>query len=319
MEKRLLTAQYGMLVAFVCGSLVVAIQEVIKPKLTGAIIRWLDNKPLALDCAAMGDILHVRRELRKMQCGVQDPVTKQFVGFYQCENQMRTLRWLAEYEGALEAALHEQKIALEKKYMDYNAFLNEWKSIKTTLDKDYERDYNEQQENLTRRVKDEEEHDYETIKLQRKLNKEQEHTNYQKEDEIKKKYIQNKQAFDKELDALIAQHKQKLTELEICLTCAKRDFVKANAPFTTKMEGTKQMLLKLIQEFCLKFRRPYSFLLEWADADDGQGFVVFEKNMVNCRALNLFITDLVDFLEALYYACDKARTEFEAKQKGKVK
>jgi hypothetical protein len=120
MEKRLLYTQHSwLLIFFIFGPLIIALQEIAKPKLTSALIRWLDNKPLALDCAAMGDILHVRRELRKMQCGVQDPVTKEFIGFYLFEGQMRTLHWLAEYERNLEKEFNAQKEALNVLFVHY--------------------------------------------------------------------------------------------------------------------------------------------------------------------------------------------------------
>jgi hypothetical protein len=319
MKTKQMAFKYGMLLVCAHGLLLNAAIPNNKPKLTNQIIKWLDNKPLALDCAAMGDILHVRRELRKMQHGVPDAETKSFTGFYLFGGELRTLQWLAEYEKALEAEFLEQKNALEKKYTDYKAYQTEWKTVKKTLEDDHEKKCNEQQEHLKRTVKDSEEHDYELLKLNKKLFKSYEELAYEKEEEVKGRYIKNKTEYDKELKVLMDHYKQNRMALMPCLKAAVDDFIKANEPFSAKMEGTKQMLLKLVEEFCLKYRRPYSFLLEWADVDDGQEFIIFEKNITNCRALHVFITDLVDFLEALYYSCEKARSEFEAKQKEKMK
>lgn len=310
MKKRLLLLSTLFLVGCISVS-----THCVKPKLTSGFIKWLDNKPLALDCAAMGDILHVRREIRKMQFGVQDASSKQFVGYYLFEGKNRTLRWLSDYEKVLGQEFSEQKVLIEKKYVDQKAYQTEWKSIKSKLESDQERKFCEQQESLRRTESDPEEHEFKKAKLSRKLTLENEEDIIKHEAMVKRKYIKDKVAYDREINSLNATYQKKMKEILPCLNAAHQDFITANAPFATKMEGTKQMLLKLVEEFCLKFRKPYSYLLEWADVDDGQEFIIFEKSMNSCRKFDEFCTDLTEFLEALYYSCDKARAEFEAKQK----
>lgn len=309
-------------VAVACGGILsLYAPETTKPKLCSAIIKWLDNKPFALDCVAMGDILHVRRDLRKIQYGVQDTKTKQFTGAYLFKGEKRTLHWLAEYEGMCQKEFIEQKSALEKKYLDYKNYSAELELAKVKLEMEHEKRCHEGHENIKRMIKDPEDHDYETTKMQRDLAKELEKELDKKEEEIKNKHFKEKNSYHSELKIITEHYKKQLEELKPCLDAAKLDFVKANEPFETKMEGTNQMhqmLLRLIAEFCLKYRRPYSYLLEWADVGDGEGYDSFQRTMATCKTLDVFIVDLVDFLEALYYSCEKARAEFEAKQKEKM-
>lgn len=295
-----------------------ATPENTKPKLCSTIIKWLDNKPFGLDSVAMGDVLHVRRELRKIQFGVQDPITKQPVGFYTFQGQKRTLRWLADYEHALEKEFIAQKTALEKKYLDYKEYSAEWELTKINLELEFEKKHYEIDEKIKRTVKDQEDWDYQCALAYKACSNEFEQSCIHKEEDIKNKYCNDKTAYQKEVRIITEQYKALCRELEPCVEDIKLDFVKANQPFSSTMEGTNLMLLKLVAEFCIKYKRPYSYLLEWASLDDGQGLESFEKNMVSCRALNTFITDLVDFFEALYISCDKARADYETKQKQKL-
>ncbi len=217
-----------------------------KPKLTSPIIKWLDNKPLALDCTAMGDILHVRRELRKIQFGIQDRTTKEFVGFYLLEGAMRTLRWLAQYEKALEQELAEQKEVLHKKYLNYELYKKELTAVETEVENSYAHKCSECHTQLARAIKDAEECEYEIMKATRRLMKEKGQACIQKTEEVRKKYTKDTVAYDGELRTLTDGYQQKVSLLKACLLAAKQDFVKANEPFSAKMEGTKQMLLKLI-------------------------------------------------------------------------
>ncbi len=290
-----------------------------KPRLTSPIIKWLDNKPYALDAVAMGDVLHVRREIRKIQFGIQDPSTKKFVGFYPFEEEVRTLHWLADYERALTKEFTEQKAALEAKYVNVKSFKDEWIMVKSSLDQAIDKKIVEQCEHIKRSISDPDECEYEFTKMQLEVTRQHEQTIINKEEEIKHKHIKNKNAYLKELKEITDTYQKKMMALIPCLKMAIKDFVTANEPFALKMEGTKSMMLKLVVEFCLKYRRPYSFLLEWSNVDEGQEVVAFQKKMTSCRALDEFCTDLTDFLEALYYSCEKARAEFEAKEKAKRK
>lgn len=305
-----------MIISCLMSSFVIA-QPASKPKLSSPIIKWLDNKPFALDVFAMGDVLHVRREVRKIQFGIQDPSTKKFVGFYVFEGELRTLRWLADYERALTKEFVEQKVVLDKKHVDPNSFNNEWNMKKPSMNQAFEKKMVEHCEHIKRSIFDADEYEYQLTKMQRELRTQHELTLADKEEEVKLNHIKNKDLYYRQLKGIAGVYQFKMRALDPCLQMAIADFVTANEPFALKMEGTKTMMLKLVEEFCLKYRRPYSFLLEWSNVDEGQEVVAFQKKMISCHALDEFCTDLTDFLEALYYSCEKARAEFEAKGKAK--
>lgn len=301
--------------------LILCALEYSKPKLTNPIIKWLDNKPFALDCTTMGDILHVRRDLRKIQHGIQDLVTKEVKGYYLFDGQYRSLYWLAQYEKEVEHTFLQQKAALEKKYLvNEQRYTADWDVQRLMLDDEYQKSLQLLDESLHRSIKDSEERCYESLLLKRNLHNEYQQIIDEHKEEVLTKNIHNNDGYKKELALLKATYQEKLQALIPCLLAAKVDFIKANAPFATKMDdATKKLVLKLIAEFCLKYQRPYSFLLIWAGVDAGEEPVIFERHITGCRKFYEFITDLVDFLETLYYSCDKARAEFEAKQKEKRK
>ena len=290
-----------------------------KPRLTNPIIKWLDNKPFALDWKAMGDVIHARREVRKIQHGCQDQITKKFVGFYTYDGALRTVRWFAEYETALTQEFMNQKTILEKRYSNYGAYKQELEQVTHVLEHKYDAKMHEQLEVLKRSGLDSDEHEYQITCLKRALKNEYEAELYKKEEEIALKHVDNKSDYQTELLRATSEYRKKLQTLIPSLAMAVTDFITAMKPFMMQMEGSKTMILKLVVEFCLKYQRPYSFLLDWVKVEDGQEFALFQKQMTSCRALDEACTDLADFLEALYYSCEKARAEFEAKERAKRK
>lgn len=297
----------------------VGAQPASKPLLTSSIIKWLDNKPYALDPEALKDILHGRREIRKIQYGVPDPLTKKFVGFYLFDGELRTLRWLADYERAITKDFIEQKAALDAQYVNMRSFNDEMNSIKTSLNESLEASIIQHCDHIKRSIIDQEECEYQLMKIQRELTTQHEQTLTELQEEVIMKHISNKAFYQRELKVITDAYQTKIKALIPCLKMAIRDFVIANEPFALKMQGTKTMMLKLVEEFCLKYRRPYSFLLEWSNVDEGQEVIVFQRKMTSCRALDEFCTDLTDFLESLYYSCEKARAALEAQEHAKRK
>lgn len=286
-----------------------------KPKLTGRMILWLDDKPMGLDVTTLGDILHVRRGIRKILFGIQDPVTKKFVGFYMFEGQKRTLRWLADYERGLTKEFMEQKAALERKFVSRDAFTSEWEREKKVFEKEFEQKIFEQLEHIKRSFSDPEDYDYQVTKMQREATVEHEHYISAKEEEVMIKHIKNRDEYHRQLKQITDAYQKKMMQLLPCLKMAISDFITANEPFALKMQGTKSMMLILVEEFCLKYRRPYSFLLEWSNVAEGQEVIAFQRRMTSCTALDAFCDDLAEFLGALYLSCTKARAKYEAKER----
>jgi hypothetical protein len=294
-------------------------QSASKPKLTSRVLKWLDNKPLGMDVKTLGDVLHVRRGIRKILFGILDPVTKKFIGFYVFDSEKRTLRWLADYERALTKEFMEQKAALEKQFVTRAAFEAEWNQVKKILEQEFESMVIEHLDQVKRSVFDPDECEYQLMKVQRELTIEHENVMTAQEEEVMVKHIKNRNEYFRQLKLITDAYQKKMMALIPCLKMAIADFVTANEPFAITMQGTKGMMLILVEEFCLKYKRPYSFLLEWANVEEGQEIVAFQKKMTSCRALDEFCTDLTDFLEALYYSCEKARAEYEAQEKAKKK
>lgn len=287
-----------------------------KPKLVCSTIKLFDNKSYGLDPFALGNMVKVRRELRKVLYGVPDPNNKQhFVGFYFFQGQMRTFRWLVHYEEELEREFLENTRALLQNHGDYEAYSGEWELAKINLENEYEEKHMAACHQVKRTISDAEECDYEVTKLKREHVRKLADLLDQEEERVKRKYIFKREDYDRALQRLVQEHQENLAALKPCLEKAKEDVLKANEVFSATSGGPKKLLLKIVAEFCVKFQRPATFLLEWTEVQEGQEYVLFEKNMVTCKALMEFIVDTVDFLETLYYSCEKARAAFEAQQK----
>lgn len=302
-----------MVACFISNSLIAEPES--KPRLTSRMILWLDDKPMGLDATTLGDVLHVRRGIRKILFGTQDPVTKKFVGFYMFDGQKRTLHWLADYERSLTKEFMSQKAELEKKFVSRDAFNAEWVKEDKIFEKEFEKKVFEQLEHIKRSFSDPDDCEYQVTKMQREATTQHEQYMLAKKEEVMVKHIKNRDEYYKQLKRITDAYQQKMATLLPCLKMAINDFIVANEPFALKMEGTKSMMLILVEEFCLKYRRPYSFLLEWSNVPEGQEVVAFHRKMTSCTALDEFCLDLAGFLEALYRSCEKARAKYEAKER----
>lgn len=81
--------------------------------------------------------------------------------------------------------------------------------------------------------------------------------------------------------------------------------------------GAKEQMLLLMEESCQKRDRMDSFILRWADAPEGSETVLSEKEIVTFKHFDLFLSDLLNFLEDLTYSCPKAFGQFVAKYRAK--
>jgi len=81
--------------------------------------------------------------------------------------------------------------------------------------------------------------------------------------------------------------------------------------------GAKEQMLVLMEESCQKRDRMDSFILRWADAPEGCETVLSEKEIITFRHFDLFLSDLLNFLEDLTYSCPKAFGQFVAKYRAK--
>lgn len=101
--------------------------------------------------------------------------------------------------------------------------------------------------------------------------------------------------------------KQALGEL---LTQAKADFIVMSKEFMDSGRGSKNIVIKLIEEECQKRNRPNSILLEWAKTKEGQESTMFEQRVTSFVLYCSLCTDLVNFLFDLLHSCPKAEAQF---------
>lgn len=92
----------------------------------------------------------------------------------------------------------------------------------------------------------------------------------------------------------------------------KIDFENLVSQFISSARGTKQYLIHLIEESCKRRNRMDSILLTWADAKEEDETALFKTQVTSFKELNLFCSDLMNFLEDLMVSCPKAMGQFKA-------
>jgi hypothetical protein len=107
------------------------------------------------------------------------------------------------------------------------------------------------------------------------------------------------------LRALDQERLERLAPLQPCLRCAKDDFKRINEPYLESIKGTKSMMISLVEESCHKHDRMMSFLMKWAHVAEGQELESFEENITNLRELDMFCTDLTNFMDDVIHSCPK--------------
>ncbi len=93
----------------------------------------------------------------------------------------------------------------------------------------------------------------------------------------------------------------------------KKDFEAIVDPFLESARGAKEYMIQLIEEFCKKRNRTDSFILEWAETDDGDESEIFNARITSFKDLDIFCTDLADFLAVLARSCQKAKAQLMGK------
>ena len=91
----------------------------------------------------------------------------------------------------------------------------------------------------------------------------------------------------------------------------KKDFEQKTTPFMEDARGTKAQLFMLIQESCTKHARPDSFLLKWAEAEEGNEMLAMREDIHTFAALKQFILDLIMFNKDMIKSCPKAVAQYQ--------
>lgn len=100
-------------------------------------------------------------------------------------------------------------------------------------------------------------------------------------------------------------------ELEASLLTIKKDFEQKVAPFEKNARGAKEQMLVLIAESCQKHGHPDSYLLKWADTQEGNEMVYVRDHLHSFKEFDQFCSDLLNFLEDLMRSCPKAWNQFK--------
>lgn len=90
-----------------------------------------------------------------------------------------------------------------------------------------------------------------------------------------------------------------------------KDFDRKVAPFMEDARGAKAQLFALIQESCKKRNRLDSFLLTWADAEEGHETSAMQTQITSFKSLSVFCQDLIMFLKDMINSCPKAVAQYQ--------
>lgn len=110
----------------------------------------------------------------------------------------------------------------------------------------------------------------------------------------------------KERDVLL----QKRAALGVKLDEIKKYFDMKVTPFMSYARGMKDIIHELIAESCEKRNRADSFMLTWGKCEEGKETETLQKEIATCRAFDMLVNDLVNFLKDFVHSCPKARGLF---------
>lgn len=88
------------------------------------------------------------------------------------------------------------------------------------------------------------------------------------------------------------------------------DFEAFSVPFRKNVNSAKSIMTLLIEESCSKRNRLNSLLYIWSKTDEKNEYELFEMHVKSIRDLEVFLTDLHNFLSDLIYSCPKALVQY---------
>lgn len=92
----------------------------------------------------------------------------------------------------------------------------------------------------------------------------------------------------------------------------KGDFEAATNPFMKEARGTRQHMIRLIEDWSKLRKRTDSQLLKWSEGTENESF---RRDVNTLEKLDVFCTDLTSFLKDLVRCCPKACEKFRSWQK----
>lgn len=88
------------------------------------------------------------------------------------------------------------------------------------------------------------------------------------------------------------------------------DFEAFSIPFRKNVNSAKAVMTLLIEESCSKRNRLNSVLYVWSKTDEKNEYELFDMHIKSIRDLEIFLTDLHNFLSDLVYSCPKALVQY---------
>ena len=115
----------------------------------------------------------------------------------------------------------------------------------------------------------------------------------------------------KNIDAC-ANLNQKKSVLTQHLEQIKTTFSEKTLPFAEHAQGMQDLMFALIADSCNQRHRIDSFLLTWAKCPQGMEADLIQREITSFKQLDIFITDLINFLSDFIHSCPQARKQFIA-------
>lgn len=275
--------------------------------LKNPIIHLLDGVPFAFDGDTIYDMIIVNAKIFKLQYGTKNKETGQFEGMYTFNGEKHSLHSLAELELSYDHDLAQKIEQLEKKYVNFSSFEQEWKTKEKEVIKEYDDELEKEIHPKDRNVSHETARKLERInrrELDEELNKEK--------GLLKKKHMSDVKAYEQEYAVAKKEYDQRQAALQPIFLTIREDFGNLMKPFMSLAKGSKHFMLELIYEWStLKQGRKDSPLLRWDETDEGAEESSFYRDMVRVHYLDAFCTDQRSMIKTIVHSCPKGYKQFQ--------
>jgi len=137
--------------------------------------------------------------------------------------------------------------------------------------------------------------------------------------EFNKKFYTLKDLVKIERKYISSGNQEKLKELNSILEKVKKDFLSFSNKLMDDAKGTQEYMFELIKESCIKRKRFDSCLLNWAKNSHLTQEQSLNKDVKSLNDMDIFCTDLNNFLKDLVRSCPKAFERFKEWRKNQKK
>lgn len=104
---------------------------------------------------------------------------------------------------------------------------------------------------------------------------------------------------------------KRLANLKELFQKIKEEFIELVKPFLADARGAKGQMIILINEWAGKANRHDSQLLNWSTTKDGEETTAVYSKILTIKMFDMFVSDLLYFLETLLRSCPKACAHFK--------